>query len=136
MLAGVVVLLGVARWLEPQGLEDGTYRHWLLRPCGLLQSTGYPCPTCFMTRSFSYMMHGRVDKAFWVQPFGALLVLAVIYLGYGAVQVLVTGQPWRPVWVDWPRKYILAGILVAFLGAWIFKLLYGTFVSGQFPVGR
>lgn len=76
-----------------------------------------------MTRSFSYMMHARPDKAFLAQPFGAFLCLMVVYLGWGALRVLSSGRPWRPFWVQWSRKWLLLGILIAFLAGWIFKLL-------------
>jgi len=134
VLAGVVALLVLAASLDPQALEAGTVTRWGLKPCGFLQRTGYPCPTCYMTRSFAYMMHARPLKAFYTQPFGAFLALLVMYLGYGAVRVLISGEPWRPRWAGWPKTYLLAALLAGFLGAWIFKLVVGTYVTGQFPL--
>jgi len=134
VLAGEVGLLGLAVWLDPDRLERTDSGYSFLKPCGFLHSTGYPCPTCFMTRSFVYMMHARVIKAFQSQLFGAFLCLLVIYLGIGAVRVLITGRPWRPVWYGWPKKYVFGGLAAGFLGAWIFKLVHGTFVTGEFPL--
>jgi len=132
VLAGVIALLGVAVYLQPDRLERFNSGYPLLKPCGFLVQSGYPCPTCFMTRSFVYMMHGHPIKAFAAQPFGALLI--VIYLGVGAVQVLVTGRPWQPFWSRWRFRWVLIGFAALFLGAWIFKLLFGTFVTGEFPI--
>ncbi len=134
VLAGVAALLGVAIYLDPARLEKPDNGYSMLKPCGFLHTYGYPCPTCFMTRSFSYMMHGRPDKSFMSQPFGFLLCLIVIYLGWGAVQVLYTGNPWRPFWRNYPKKWIILFLLLAFLGGWIFKLVYGTFITGEFPL--
>ncbi len=134
VLAGVIALLGVAIYLDPVRLEHTNNGYSFLKPCGFLHSTGYPCPTCFMTRSFSYMMHGHILRSFLIQPFGALLCLSVIYLGYGSVRVLITGKPWRPIWSGISRKWIIIGLIIAFLGAWIFVLIYGTFVTGEFPI--
>lgn len=135
VLAGVVALLGYAVWLDPVRLERHNSGYQLLPPCGFLQSTGYPCPTCFMTRAFVYVMHGRLLKAVWTQPFGALMCVLVVYLGVGAVGVLVTNKPWRPVWRRWPRWYVLGALAGAFLVSWMFKLVCGIFITGEFPTG-
>ena len=119
VLAGVLALLAVAVYLDPQRLAKFDHGYPFLSPCGFLVSTGYPCPTCFMTRAFAYMMHGRPDKAFLAQPFGAALCLLVIYLGYGAVTVLVTNKPWQPFWYQWKLRYIIGGLVAAFLGGWL-----------------
>jgi hypothetical protein len=135
VLLFVLGLLGTAACLDPARLEKpfaSGYR--LLTPCGFLYRTGYPCPTCYMTRAFAYMMHGRPDKAFLAQPFGALLCLMVIYLGVGAVQVLYTGKSWRPFWYQWSARWLLTFLVLAFLAGWIFRLGYGTFISGEFPL--
>lgn len=134
ILAFVASLLGLSVYLDPARLEKPLHNGYsFLPPCGFLYRTGYPCPTCYMTRAFSYTMHGRPDKAFLAQPFGFVLCLMVIYLGYGALRVLATGQPWRPAWVAWPRMWLLLGLLAAFAAGWIFRLAYGTFITHEFP---
>lgn len=102
VLLGVLAVLAVARSLDPQDLEAGRGRvlSYRLPRCGFLYSTGYPCPTCYMTRSFAHMMRGHVLKAFYAQPFGAALAIGCVYLAYGAAVVLISGQPWRPVWLN------------------------------------
>ncbi len=134
VLIGVIGLLGIAIYLEPARLERVNSGYSFLKPCGFLHSTGYPCPTCFMTRSFVYMMHGRIFHSFLIQPFGAFLCLLVIYLGYGAIKVLITGKPWQPIWTGVSKKVLVIILISAFLGAWIFVLIYGTFVTGKFPI--
>lgn len=135
VLAGVVALLGYAVWLDPIRLERRDHGYAMLKPCGVLVTYGYPCPTCFMTRSFAYMMHGRPDRSLLAQPFGTLLCLIVIYLGIGAVRVLASGRPWRPFWSRWPTRYLFAGLAGGFIGGWILKLVYGI-MTGEFPVTR
>ena len=134
VLVGVIALLGVALYLDPARLEKTDSGYPFLKPCGFLHTYGYPCPTCFMTRSFSYMMHGHPGKSFLAQPFGAMLCLLVIYLGWGALRVLYTGQPWNPFWTRYAKKWIVVVLVGAFFGGWIFKLLYGTFITGEFPL--
>ena len=134
VLLGVIALLGLAVYLDPVRLEKFNSGYPLLHPCGFLISTGYPCPTCFMTRAFVYMMHGRPDKAFLAQPFGAVLCLVVIYLGVGAIRVLITDQPWRPFWIRWRTAYVLGAFALLFVASWTFKLVYGTYIVHEFPL--
>jgi hypothetical protein len=134
VLAGVSSLIGAAVYLDPDRLERHDKHYTLLKPCSVLVKTGYPCPTCYMTRSFAYMFHGRPDKAFMAQPFGAALSLMCVYLAYGAIYVLVKGTGWNPFWARWSRKRFIAIFLGAFLAGWIFKLVYGTFITHEFPL--
>jgi hypothetical protein len=136
VLAGVGALIGVSIYLDPNKLEQnavGHYYRFLGGRCSFLVKTGYPCPTCYMTRAFAYMFHGRPDKSFMAQPFGALLSLMVVYLGYGAIKVLATGKPWQAAWAKWPKWRFLAVFIGLFLAGWIFRILYGMFVSHEFP---
>ncbi len=143
VLIFVAGVLGTAAWLNPAQLEKPFHNGYSFTfmgirpfaPCGFLYRTGYPCPTCYMTRSFAYMMHGRPDKAFLAQPFGAALCLMVIYLGWGGLKVLYTGKAWRPIWVNWSKKWLLSGVGAAFLAGWIFRLLYGM-ITHEFPLVR
>jgi hypothetical protein len=52
--------------------------------CSWRQLTGMGCPGCGLTRSFTFMAHGRVVEAFRLNPLGPPMFLFV------AVQV-----PWR-----------------------------------------
>lgn len=134
VLLFVLGLLGTAVYLDPTELEKPFRgRYSFLAPCGFLYKYHYPCPTCYMTRAFSYMTHGRPDKAFLAQPFGAVMCLLVIYLGYGAVGVLYTGQPWRPFWHKVRGRWVLTIAILAFLAGWAFRIGYGRFVTHEFP---
>lgn len=134
VLLGVSALIGAAMYLDPNRLEQHNDHYALLKPCSMLVKTGYPCPTCYMTRAFAYMYHGRPDKAFAAQPFGAALSLMTAYLAYGAIYVLVRGKGWNPFWARWSRKWFIAIFIGAFLAGWTFKLVYGTFITHEFPL--
>lgn len=54
--------------------------------CSFRQLTGMNCPGCGLTRSFSFMAHGRVLDAFQVNWFGPAA------FGFVAAQI-----PWRTI---------------------------------------
>lgn len=78
-----LAVIGLARWLEPDPRGFGTHVQLGLGACSLMQLTGYPCPMCGMTTTFSLLAHGRVLEAFANQPFGP-----VLFAGTAAAAVL------------------------------------------------
>jgi hypothetical protein len=107
VLAGVSALIGAAIYLDPNQLEQHKNHYALLKPCSMLVKTGYPCPTCYMTRAFAYMYHGRPDKAFAAQPFGALLSLMTVYLAYGSIMFWSGARDGTPSGLDGPANGLL-----------------------------
>ena len=82
-------VLGIARWLAPSPAGVGTHQQLGLAPCTLLTLTGWPCPMCGMTTTFSLMAHGRPIEALWNQPFGVVLCGATLALAVvGTVDAL------------------------------------------------
>jgi hypothetical protein len=114
-------VLAVAVWLTPDGRGYDTHTQLGLSPCAMPATTGYPCPTCGMTTAFAWMGEGRPLKAFLVQPFGAVLCVAVVVAAVLATAQSVTGRPlpaavrYRPWWT-----WVLVGL---FFGAWIYKII-------------
>ncbi len=55
-------------------------------PCTFHWLTGYPCPSCGMTRSFIYMSHFKFWAAMAMNPLGGLLfIFTVIFVIYAFV---------------------------------------------------
>jgi len=120
---GVVLLL--ALWLEPSPLGHSTHTQLGLNPCSFLRATGYPCPMCGATTTFTLMAHLRPLQAFLTQPFAALLFCMTV--GVFGVSVAEVVQP-RDRWIrfsDWIEPYE-GWLSVAFLGfmaaAWAYKI--------------
>ena len=99
--------------------------------CGFLVTTGYPCPTCGMTRAFQHVVRGRLVAGLKAQPMGALLCVAMILAIPAALVVLVTGRGWQ---VDWYRvrpDRLLWLLLAVFLAAWGYKLIVAWLAKGS-----
>lgn len=75
LFAGPLAVLITAATLSPSPEGHGTHTQLGLPPCGFLVYTGYPCPGCGLTTSFSHMIRLDVAGAFAANPFGILLFL-------------------------------------------------------------
>lgn len=118
-------VLGIARWLTPAEQGFGTHLQLGLGECTMLHLTGYPCPMCGMTTTFTLFAHLRVIDAFFNQPFGIVLFSAtLVAAAVGLADVLSGKGYWRKAlrWVD-QRESTIAGVLLGgmFLG-WVYKV--------------
>jgi len=119
-------VLAVAAWLDPSPAGVGTHKQLGLGGCTLLQLTGWPCPMCGMTTTFSLAAHGRIIEALLCQPYG--LVLFAVTLVTAVVSLMELLRPrgrWRRFW-DWlglKEGWVAAGLLGGLLVGWLYKLL-------------
>ncbi|MCH7700595.1 MAG: DUF2752 domain-containing protein [Planctomycetes bacterium] len=121
LLAGVVVL-AVAAWLEPDPAGYGTHRQLGISACGMMATTGVPCPTCGMTTAFSLAIRGRWIEAVKAQAAGTLLVVAVGLTCAVSCSVLLTGKVWLVNWFRVSAVKLVFLSLAILLAAWIVKI--------------
>jgi hypothetical protein len=118
LLALAIYLLSLSFAFVPIHGNRAVIGPVLLPPCGFKISTGVPCPTCYMTRSFALMARGRILTAFELQPAGAilwtLLALAVPVL----LVALVVPRPVWPLVERWPWKSIFLAFFLLILAGW------------------
>ncbi|MFO0874856.1 MAG: DUF2752 domain-containing protein [Phycisphaerales bacterium] len=122
---GCAAVLGVAKWLDPDPSGVGTHTQLHVQPCGWIASFGIPCPTCGMTTSFAYAADGRLLKAAWTQPAGAVLAVATAMVLLASLWVAVSGASIGPLLRPFARArtgWIFAGLILA---GWLWKI--GTF---------
>lgn len=86
--------------------------HWW-KGCFLKQFLGLPCPSCGTTRSVISFFQGDLERAFWLNPLGIALAMAMLILPLLLVYDLLKrrSQTWelylrvialfqrRPVWL-------------------------------------
>jgi hypothetical protein len=124
-------VLATAAAIHPDARGYDTHTQLGLPPCGLLQMTGMPCPTCGMTTAFALMACGRVWAALQTQACGALLfVLTLAAALAGAVQALsgrdILHRLRFKMWWLW-------ALLAAVTAGWALKMGLGIYL-GQLPV--
>lgn len=134
VLLGSAGVVGLAAWLKPDPRGLGTHQQLGSAPCGMIITTGYPCPTCGMTTAFAHTVRGQWFRAFYVQPAGFVFALSTIGAGLISLWVLTVGR--LPAWVyRWSGRpfWWFVGMLALLLGGWAFKLAVGV-ASGALPV--
>ena len=120
---GILAVLVVAAWLEPDARGHGTHEALGMPACGWVVAFDRPCPTCGMTTAFSLAADGRYIESFLTQPMGAMLA------AFGAAGVWVLGaislggaRLWDEIAVLWRPKVVWTG--VAMLGlAWAYTFV-------------
>lgn len=119
-LVALAVLI-TAALIRPDPSGMGTHRQLGLPACGWLASTGYPCPTCGMTTSFSAAANAKPLAAFVAQPFGAMFALATAVFFWGALHIAMFGSNLARAFERLlaPRYLWPTGAL--FLAAWLYK---------------
>ena len=122
VLVGCVAVLATAAWLEPDPAGYGTHRQLGVSACGMMATTGVPCPTCGMTTAFSLAIRGRWIEALQAQAAGTLLVIAVGLTCATAGSVLLTGKVWLVNWFRVSAVKLVFLSLAILLTAWIVKI--------------
>jgi hypothetical protein len=119
VMLGGTLALGMMLTPSPDGV--GTHTLLGLPPCGMLVTTGHPCPTCGVTTSFVLAAHGRFYEALTNQPFG----IAAFFLAVGGLILNVTTLVVRRSWFGLvtPGSAIAAALLLSALAlvSWAYK---------------
>ena len=119
-------VLGVAAWLEPAAEGVGTHMQLGLSGCSVLMATGWPCPMCCMTTTFSHMAHLSPLEALRTQPFGvALFGVTLVLASVGWADALLGGGRWRRL-LDWALAHEVPLAVLTLLGmaaGWGYKAL-------------
>lgn len=123
---GALALLLTAALLRPDPAGHGTHRQLGLPPCTLLLYTGFPCPSCGMTTSWSHLMHGDLSAAVRANFGGTLLAVCAGLFGVWTLPQAIVGRRF-PL----PRD----GILIAGVAAVLVVVLvdYGVRLHGWRP---
>jgi hypothetical protein len=118
-----LLVLGVARSLEPDARGFGTHERLGLPPCGLMRLAGVPCPSCGMTTAFAYAAHLEPLEALRAQPFGALLAALAAALALGGPVAVALAVPVFSRLTPLAGERLALGALAALLAAWAYKVV-------------
>ena len=97
--------------------------------CTFLRLTGYPCPSCGLTRGFVAMAHGQWLAVLHACPLAALLYAATALVFAVNTAALMCGVRLAPGrWLKWrARAWVVflgfSGLLI--LSNWLYRLVLG-----------
>lgn len=123
---GTGTVLAVAAWLTPNPEGHATHLQLGLNPCTILSVTGYPCPVCGATTTFSLWAHFRPIEGFWNQPFASLLFwMTVGTFSISAAEILQPRRRWeRLLAILAPYEMrLVAAFLAIMLASWAYKVV-------------
>jgi hypothetical protein len=124
---GLITVLGIARWIEPTDAQgrartQGTHQQIGLPPCTVYVLTGWPCPGCGLTTSFSHLMHGNVVHSLRANPIGTFMATLCGLLAPWLLLSAVTGRRLGiGEYSDWSCRLIVTLVVLLFL-QWAVRL--------------
>jgi len=122
LFAGPLAVLVTAAMLTPAVEGHGTHTQLGLPPCGFLVYSGYPCPGCGLTTSFSHMIRLEVIGAFHANPFGILLFLSTAAIIPISLMGLVRKLPVIDTLDRLHAEKIAIGLSIVSIVVWVVKV--------------
>ena len=126
LLVPCVAVLAVAVMLSPDPAGVGTHTQLGLGTCTVLLLSGWPCPMCGMTTTFSLLAHGHIVDGVLNQPFGSVLFGLTLGSVGLALMELISPRGRLSSATDWLLKRDYLVVLITFAGltgSWIYKTL-------------
>jgi len=122
IIAGGVIAVFAALWLSQRvGFDVGS----LFGECGMMQRTGLPCPTCWMTRAVLAFARGDVIAAYYMQPAAAFLCSLLVIAAFFALLTSVFGiyfSAFDRLFAEIRIKHVVVGLLIILAAGWAVTL--------------
>ena len=125
MALGLIMVFGLACWLEPNPKGFGTHTQLGLPPCQFVQLTGHLCPTCGMTTSFAWFARGRLDRVWESNPAALFLAPACLALIPWLLLGAALGRPIGFRSLETPLIGLVVATVALSLLSWIIRLFLG-----------
>ncbi|NUN49556.1 MAG: DUF2752 domain-containing protein [Candidatus Brocadiae bacterium] len=122
IIALCTAAVSAAAWMRPSESGLGTHEQLGLPACHFYKWTGYPCFSCGMTTSWTWMAHGNPLRAFLAQPMGALLFLTAIVAALWSAWCLWAGGTVERRMAGRGRL-LIALFWTGMLGGWAWKIV-------------
>lgn len=119
LATGLLSVFAIAVGLEPDPRGFGTHQQLGLPGCQFRKWSGFACPHCGMTTSFSNLVRGRFEDAWRANPLG--IVLAAVF-AFSIVWSLTTAVTGRWMVTDQPFQWFVfgaIGYLVLSVAIWL-----------------
>jgi len=123
---GLVGVFALAIWIKPydqNGAIRTTYDEELgLPPCTFKYVTGQPCPSCGMTHSFVFLMHGEFVESLRWNAVGTVLAVFCLALIPWSVGSVLCRRPLFVLTIERPLTWVIVIFMTLVLVRWIIVL--------------
>lgn len=120
----LATVFALSAWLHPDLSGFGTHTQLHLPPCGFYEVFHKPCPSCGMTTSFAWMIHGHPVKAVRAQPAGAAVFLAAAFLLLYLPWAWAKRRPLLAIFDTPAFLPIVLGLITIILVVWAERMIY------------
>jgi Protein of unknown function (DUF2752) len=121
----LALILVVARGLNPDPRGFGTHTQLGLWPCAFRETTGRSCPTCGMTTSFAWFVRGKLERSWWANPAGSLLVPTILVLIPWLLLASAQGRSWPFRTLELPLIGLAVAVVALTVTFWIVRMTIG-----------
>lgn len=122
LAAACLLVLLTAATLKPSPDGLGTHEELGLHECEWLEHTGFPCPSCGMTTSWTWFAHGNLAASFYIQPMGFVLAILCVMLFWSSVYLAATGRNPSLLLRHIPMVRLGVVLLIIWAAAWMWKI--------------
>ncbi len=127
MAAGLVTVFVIGFCLNPyddngRPMFSETHLKLGLPPCQFRALTGVPCPSCGMTTSFTWLMHGDLRNSLRANAVGTVLAVFCLALIPWSLACALRGRPFFVVSFDRAVTWVVIIFLVLLLTRWFIVL--------------
>jgi len=121
---GLLGLLAVASFLQPDRRGHGTHEQLGLPPCTFELLFGLPCPSCGSTTAFAYCVRGHFLEALRANAGGTILAGLFAVAGVWLLVCAACGR-----WLGWVPSgpwvaIVTAAIAVVMVIDWVVRLCH------------
>ena len=92
--------------------------------CAFLETTGQPCPSCGMTRSWVHLARGEFFTSAMYNIAGSTLLLWLVFTGIlGSIRLATRNYTKWTVPYNWVAGWALFWMIALYMGLWITRML-------------
>jgi hypothetical protein len=126
VVVGLVAVFAIAVWIDPydqNGNVRETYDKDLgLPPCTFKYVTGQPCPSCGMTHSFVFLLHGNVVESLRWNSVGTMLAVFWLALIPWCLGSVICRRPLFVLTIERPLTWMIVVFMTLVLVRWLIVL--------------
>lgn len=120
MAFGLIAVFWVALSLDPEQGErvwlQETHTQLGLPPCTFKTLTGLPCPSCGMTTSFAWLVHGNLWNSLRSNFVGTMLALtSLAFIPWGLASAMEGRLIGIRSWERWLVRLVLGFLILLFV---------------------